>query len=545
MMRLPTILLLAALIGGCSDSGNGSETLAVVNGRTIGLDQYQRGYQDYLFRGGLPDEPTRRSAFLNRLIAVELIAAEARDAGIENTEEYARARDRARQKLLIEGYLADNVYSQIEITDRDLLDQFVRVNTQMTARHLRASTPEQAAELAARLEAGESFEELAAEVFADPVLSTNGGLVGTFGFDEMDPAFEDAAFRLRVGETSGPVQTAQGFSIIKLEDRFTKPVMTETEYAESKDKLAQFVRARKEVGARRAFLESLLEEAQPEIDAEAAMALMASADESDATPVVTFLNADGEPESWSQAELQAAAEFTSDRQRRSVDDANDFKAFAEGLVARTLLLERAEAENLGRDPRVREGLDAAMGEWIYEEAFGQLVENMQLTEEDLRAYFDANAGEFQQPRRVRLSEIVAASKADADALLARVTTANFGAVARESSLRPETAASGGDLGLFAREELGPWGDDVFKATSGDILGPLASAGKYILLKVERFEAPRPATFEEARSQVEAMLRRERQQSYLREHVQMLRSRYPVRIVIESLEELPLTGPATA
>ncbi|NNE69726.1 MAG: peptidylprolyl isomerase, partial [Rhodothermales bacterium] len=522
MIQRIHIALLALFLGtGCSGSDSSTEPLAVVNGRTIGMEQYQRGYREYLFRGGLPDEPTRRSAFLNRLIAIELIASEARDAGIEGTPEYGEARDRARQKLLIEAYLADNVYDLIEVTDQDLLDQFVRVNTQMTARHLRANSPEEAQRLAERLEAGETFEDLAPEVFADPVLASNGGLVGTFGFDEMDPAFEDAAFRLRVGDVSEPIQTAQGFSIIKLEDRFTKPVMTETEYAESKDKLEQFVRARKQVAARRAFLESLLDEANPQIDAEAALSLMAAGDEESPTPVVTF-TLNGEPASWTLAEIQAAADFTSERQRRSVDNANDFKAFVEGLVARTLLLDRAEAQNLGRDSRVRQGLDSAMGDWIYEQAFDQLVANMELTEDELRAYFEANDSEFQQPRRVRLREIVVATKSEADALRSRVTASNFEAVARQSSLRPESAASGGDLGLFAQEELGPWGDDVFKASSGDILGPLPSAGKYILLKVERFEAPRPATFEESRSQVEAMLRRERQQSYLREHVQMLR-----------------------
>lgn len=551
MNRLvPSFLILTALVlfAACGSDEPARETLAIVNGRTISLDQYQRGYREYLFRGGLPDEPTRRSAFLNRLIAVELIAAEARESGIEETPEYAQARDRARQKLLIEAYLADEVYSKIEITDNDLVDQFVRVNTQMTARHLRAAGPEEAAQLLKRLQQGETFESLAAEVFADPVLATNGGLVGTFGFDEMDPAFEDAAFRLRVGEVSEPVRTSQGYSVIRLDDRFTKPVMTESEFAESRDKLTGFVRARKEVDARRQFLDELLAEADATVFAAEAVALLAADSESavgDASrPVVTF-TLDGAPQSWTLDELMAAAEFTSERQRRSVDDEIDFKAFAEGLVARSLLLSKANKLNLGRDYRVREGLDSAMSDWIYENAFNQLVENMELSDEELRAYYEEHSEEFQLAAKARLREIVTATKSDADALKSRLNSGNFEALARSESLRPESAASGGDLGSFTKEELGPWGDQIFAARAGSIVGPLPSAGKYILLKVEAFEDARPATFEEARSQVTAFLRRERQQTYLREHVQMLRSRYPVRIVIESLEEVPLSGPANA
>ncbi len=548
VLQSSLIITVLVLFAGCGSGQPAKETLAVVNGRTISLDQYQRGYREYLFRGGLPDEPTRRAAFLNRLIAVELIAAEARDAGIEDTEDFVQARERARQKLLIEAYLADEVYSRIEITDQDLVDQFVRVNTQMTARHLRAAGPEEAARLVERLQQGESFEALAAEVFADPVLASNGGLIGTFGFDEMDPAFEDAAFRLRVGEVSEPVRTSQGYSVIRLDDRFTKPVMTESEFAESRDKLTGFVRGRKEVDARRRFLDELLAEANATVNAAEALALLAADAESaegDASrPVVTF-TLDGVAESWTLDELMAAAEFTSDRQRRSVDDEIDFKAFAEGLVARSLLLSKANERNLGRDQRVREGLDAAMSEWIYEEAFNQIVEDMELPDEELKAYFEANREEFKLPSKARLREIVTATKADADALKSRASGANFEAIARQESLRPESASSGGDLGSFSKEELGPWGDQVFAARAGAIVGPLPSAGKYILLKVDAFEPARPATFEEARSQATALLRRERQQTYLRGHVQMLRSRYPVRIVIESLEDVPLSGPANA
>ena len=399
-----------------------------------------------------------------------------------------------------------------------------------------------------RLQAGESFESLAAEVFADPLLANNGGLIGTFGFDEMDPAFEDAAFRLRVGEVSEPVRTSQGYSIIRLDDRFTKPVMTESEFATSRDKLTGFVRARKQVDERRRFLDGLLAEADATVHATEALSLLAAdtepAEGEASRPVVTF-KLDGTTESWTLDQLMAAAEFTSERQRRAVDDEIDFKAFAEGLVARSLLLSKANARNLGRDLRVREGLDAAMSDWIYEDAFNQIVENMELSDEDLRAYFETNREEFQIPPKARLREIVVANKADADALKSSLTSANFEAVARRESLRPESASSGGGLGSFSREELGPWGDDVFASSAGAILGPLPSAGKYILLKVDGIDSARPATFEEARTEATALLRRERQQTYLREHVQMLRSRYPVRIVIESLEEVPLSGTANA
>ena len=548
MRSLLLVLVLGLLAGGCArESGDRSETVAVVNGRPISLAQYQRSYREYLASAGLPDEPTRRSAFLNRLIAVELISAEARDQGIEETEAFVEARERARQKLLIEAYLEDEVYSRIEVTEQDLVDQFVRVNTQMTARHLYARTLEEAQALYLRLEAGEEFEAIASEIFDDPVLSESGGLVGTFGFDEMDPAFEDEAFRLRVGQTSRPIRTSQGWSIIRLEDRFTKPIMTESEFAERKDNLNVYVRERKENKARREFLESLVDGAQVQINEAVAQQVIGTSleqPEGESETLVTF-RVDGREETWSQADLMEASRYTSDRQRRSVDDLHDLRAFVEGLVARRVVLVRAQDGGLGRDDRVRQGLDGAMAEWIYEESFNGLVSGMELADEDLKAYYEQYRGEYTVPQKALLREIVTADRAQAEALKAQAGTTSFSELARRHSLRPESASGGGDLGALSAEDLGPWAEQVFTARPGSVLGPLPAAGKFLLLQVVGFEPERPASFEEARAQVEAQLRRERQQDFLRDHVQQLRNRYPVRIVIDSLDEVPISGTAHA
>ncbi|MFT5144699.1 MAG: parvulin-like peptidyl-prolyl isomerase [Rhodothermales bacterium] len=543
--------MICALVGllalaGCSPEQQESQTLAIVNGRPISLAQYQRGYTDYLFSGGLPDEPLRRSAFLNRMIAVELIVTEAREGGVESSEEFQTEQERARQKLLIEALLADAIYSEIQVSDADLVDMFVRVNTKMTARHLFATTREDAELLRERLASGESFESLAAEVFTDPVLIENGGLLGTFGFDEMDPAFEDEAFTMKVGEISEPVQTSQGFSVIKLENRFSDPVMTESEFAQKRGQLAGYVRSRKQANARRDFLAALVQEAGVRIDPAKAEDLVRQVTsgairdpEDDESGTFVSFDREGAERVWTVADFREAAEYTSDRQQMAVDNVDDLTAFIKGLVARDIMLSRATDAGLGRDMRVRQGIDSAMSEWVYERAFGQLVDNMPLSDEEVRAYFEEHPDDFELPPRVQLSEIVVATRQKADSLKAIAKAGSFEALARRHSLRPASAGSGGSLGLYAKSELGPWGDDVFSSQPGTVLGPYGSAGKYLLLLVGSAEMARPATFEEARGEAQSMLARERQQAYLRQHVQALRLRFPVTLVVDSLDGLPL------
>jgi peptidyl-prolyl cis-trans isomerase D len=61
-----------------------------------------------------------------------------------------------------------------------------------------------------------SFAALAKQYSQDPGSAANGGDLGTFGRGTMVKPFEDAVYKLKVGETSDLVQSDFGFHIIKL-----------------------------------------------------------------------------------------------------------------------------------------------------------------------------------------------------------------------------------------------------------------------------------------------------------------------------------------
>jgi peptidyl-prolyl cis-trans isomerase D len=68
-----------------------------------------------------------------------------------------------------------------------------------------------------RLQQGEDFAALATESSQDPGSAAQGGDLGFFQRDVMEPAFEEAVFALeQVGEISEPVKTEFGYHLIKL-----------------------------------------------------------------------------------------------------------------------------------------------------------------------------------------------------------------------------------------------------------------------------------------------------------------------------------------
>ena len=71
-----------------------------------------------------------------------------------------------------------------------------------------------AEELLARIQAGESFEDLA-EAYSDCPSSAKKGDLGFFKPGRMVKPFDDAAFALEVGEISGIVETQFGYHIIE------------------------------------------------------------------------------------------------------------------------------------------------------------------------------------------------------------------------------------------------------------------------------------------------------------------------------------------
>ena len=82
------------------------------------------------------------------------------------------------------------------------------------ARHILVSQEFEAKDLQKKIQEGNSFEALARQHSSCPS-GKSGGDLGEFGRGMMVQPFEDAAFALQIGETSGPVRTQFGYHLIQ------------------------------------------------------------------------------------------------------------------------------------------------------------------------------------------------------------------------------------------------------------------------------------------------------------------------------------------
>ena len=546
---MPRAALLLALLAGsavglaaCQREAPGAPAVATVDGLAIGADEVTELYASTLLQTGLEtDDDAVRDAVLQSLVHKHLLVAAALDDGIAETEAYARARDLAEQRALVARQTFLEVGDRMAVTDADLRRAFVQSQTTYEARHLYARTRAQADALKARLDAGEAFEALAAETFADPVLRASGGSLGPFGHDEMDPALEEAAFELPIGEVSEPVRTARGWSLVRVDARTSNPLLTESDFATKRAQLRRYLTRRKRNEARYALAQQTLDALDVQFDADAMARLAAFArgtgaqlsDEALAdwrrTPLVRF-DSEHLGEAWTVGDVEAFGAAASDEQRAAIQDEASLEEFVRGLIVRDETVARARAAGLERDPAVRRAVERELEDWVFTEAKRQLRADVPIPADTLRAHYAAHADRYRVPERVRAAEILVETRAEADRLLARVRAGEaFEALARAHSLRPGAARADGDLGAVTRAQLGTAADAVWAAAPGAVVGPLEVAGRYALVRRGETLPARPMTFAEARPEIARALDPAFAERRLVQRIAELRARYDVAV----------------
>lgn len=91
------------------------------------------------------------------------------------------------------------------------------------ARHILLKDEASAQAVLKRIQAGEDFGKVAQEVSEDTGTKESGGDLGWFGTGQMVETFEKAAYALKPGEVSQPVQSTFGYHIIQLIGKEVRP----------------------------------------------------------------------------------------------------------------------------------------------------------------------------------------------------------------------------------------------------------------------------------------------------------------------------------
>jgi foldase protein PrsA len=120
----------------------------------------------------------------------------------------------------------------VKVSEEEVKKSYENYKPEIKASHILVKDEKTAQEVKKKLDGGAKFEDLAKEYSQDPGSAANGGDLGFFGPGKMDPAFEEAAYKLEAGKISEPVKSQFGYHIIKVTEKKEKE-----SYDKMKDKL--------------------------------------------------------------------------------------------------------------------------------------------------------------------------------------------------------------------------------------------------------------------------------------------------------------------
>jgi len=162
--------------------------------------------------------------------------------------------------------------------------------------------------------------------------------------------------------------------------------------------------------------------------------------------------------------------------------------------------------------------------------------HIQVAPSEIRAYYQSHQQEFEKPEEERLSEIliptpnpddttqVAEAKKKADDIEARLKGgADFATVAKADSGGP-TAAQGGDLGEFKREDLHSkeLENATFSLSAGEMTQPIRTRQGWLILKVTEHQKGGVAPLDDVQNQIQETIGMQKMEPALRAYLARLR-----------------------
>lgn len=202
-----------------------AQNIAVVNGKAIPSSRAEAVVKQVVAQGQQPDSPQLRDMIKKDLIAREVMMQEALKQGYDKDATVKQQLENARQTIVINALVRDHL-AKNPVKDADIQAEYDRFKAQAGdkeyhVRHILVETDAEAKAIIAKLKAGAKFEDLA-KTSKDQGSAANGGDLDWATPSSFPKVFSDAFVGLQKGQvTENPVQTPNGFHVIKLDD--TRP----------------------------------------------------------------------------------------------------------------------------------------------------------------------------------------------------------------------------------------------------------------------------------------------------------------------------------
>ena len=204
-------------------------------------------------------------------------------------------------------------------------------------------------------------------------------------------------------------------------------------------------------------------------------------------------------------------------------------AVLEKLIEQALFLTDARKNMMEYDPVFKKQLQNIKDELLTQFAVSKAIERANVTEAEIKAFFDENPAQFMGQETVSASHILVEDEARANELMAKIQSGEitFEDAARQNSSCP-SGARGGSLGEFGRGQMVKEFDEAcFEMEIGELRGPIKTQFGYHIIRLDGAKDAEPVKFEDAKPSIMNHLYGEKREKAYQSKINQLKIMFPV------------------
>lgn len=187
-----------------------------------------------------------------------------------------------------------------------------------------------------------------------------------------------------------------------------------------------------------------------------------------------------------QSEFDIRWSELADATRARYEKEGGKRRFLDELITRELLMQEARKKGLDQDEAIRDRTQRYKEQLILDELLKDTIKaKIELSKEELDAYYEKHARELLTPLKVSVSQMLLANFPAAKDLEKQVNQGgDFAKFAQRYSIDGKTRANGGDLGPYRKGLVIPEVDEVIHTLKpGMVSAPIKTDAGYYLVKI--------------------------------------------------------------
>jgi parvulin-like peptidyl-prolyl isomerase len=510
--------------------------LASVGNYNILISDFSRRYSGFLTSSGVKDNAEVRQVILNNMIFEILLKNYDNNESVLNNPDYLKDVKQAKKQVILDFLKDREIYARLTASEKEIRDTFEKMNKRILARHLYADTEEKANYLYGLLMMGVDFDNLAAQVFTDSTLRNNGGSVGYFTWGDMDPAFEEAAYSLQKGQISRPVKTAQGYSIIRVDDVVSNPIVTEYQFQQKKSQIERAIKINKKQPAEKKYIEDLVNTGGIKYDEPALQGLLESImDIQKKESPASSLSSKGKCAEYDGAAytpfaVMARISELPDYHVQRIININSLKAVIAGFIIQDKLMQIALEKGYDKNEEVLDVAGKMENNFFYRYKKDEILNSEKLPDDEVKAFYQKNIELFTKEKEINVCEIIVERKSLADSILVMLKDRkDFGELAKKYSIRDWSAKNGGEMGFAPASRYGMLKDKFWNSEPGQTIGPEQFEQYYGIFSVLGKTQGIPVEFSLVKNEAGKMLLEEKSRDILQKYADGLKKKVKIEI----------------